>query len=61
MFDLFVLTTGSENEVPYLKALSENVFKYPLPQVSLIFVYSSVTVKLSLFSFIGVGESLFRN
>ena len=34
---LFVLTAGNDEKVTYLKALSENVFKYPLSQVSLIF------------------------
>lgn len=46
---LFVLTAGNENEPTYLKALSENVFQYPLPQVR----YCKTVMYRA-------GESLFR-
>ena len=38
---LFVLTAGNENQLTDLRKLSENVFRYPLPQVSVVFLFTA--------------------
>ena len=57
---LFVLTAGNDEKVTYLKALSENVFKYPLSQVIVIFCLQLRYCKTVLIFMFRAEESLFR-